>query len=267
MKGRPVDLSGEHRWLLGPSNHGPLVADSWLTDLASTIGGTPSFGSEDGGILADMARLNGPDFQASALNSGVRNFYQVTSQWDMDVSVRWNPAFKPGGAFISRFFGHRVEQLAIPTATGGRPQQIRSKVVPICDESGSQHAAAWLRTWQTTGKYVYSGCYSVRSLPGARQPCVHVAFPLQAGNVQVFLRPKVLPGGDLHLSSRSGSFGEPGTYVVVEESGRTYAARAPIHEEFIVAANPDGTLRTEHSLRLWSAPVVQLRYRMRHRAG
>lgn len=36
------------------------------------------------------------------------------------------------------------------------------------------------------GDHVYSGCYSTRELPGSEQPSVHVAFPLEAGNVQVF---------------------------------------------------------------------------------
>lgn len=103
---------------------------------------------------------------------------------------------------------------------------------------------------------------AIRVLPGAEQPSVHVAFPLEVGNVQVFLRPRVLADGALELSSPAGSFGEDGAYVVVEDAGRTHAARAPIHETFRVFVDPEGVLRTDHVLRLWSSTVVRLHYRL-----
>ena len=53
---------------------------------------------------------------------------------------------------------------------------------------------------------------------------MHVAFPLENGNVQVFLRPEVGDGGSLVLSSPGEGFGGNGAYVVVEDGGSTYAA-------------------------------------------
>jgi hypothetical protein len=91
---------------------------------------------------------------------------------------------------------------------------------------------------------------------------LHVAFPLQAGNVQVFLRPSVGPGGSLLLSSPPGAFGEDGAYIVVTDGVRHHAARIPIHETFHVHVGDDGGLRTDHVLRLWHADVVRLHYRL-----
>ena len=65
-----------------------------------------------------------------------------------------------------------------------------------------------------------------------------------------------MPGGALELISPAGSFGQNGAYVVVESGGRVHAARAPIHERFRVYVDPEGVLRTDHVLRLWSATVV-----------
>ena len=142
-----------------------------------------------------------------------------------------------------------------------------SRVVTILDADGRQRAAGWIRTLRSTGEYVYSGCYSSRTLPGSGQPSVHVAFPLEAGNVQVLLRPRALPDGSLVLSSPPGAFGEDGAYVLVADRGRHHAARAPIHEEFRVYVDPDGVLRTDHVLRLWSATVVRLHYKLTHAPG
>jgi hypothetical protein len=99
-------------------------------------------------------------------------------------------------------------------------------------------------------------------LPRSRQPSVHVAFPLEDGNVQVFLQPSVLPDGALLLTSDSGDFGDNGAYVVVEGANGHHAARVPIHESFRVYVDGEGVLRTDHVVRLWSATVLRLHYKL-----
>lgn len=263
LKGRPVDLEGAERWLLAPMHRGQTIGDAWMQSAAATHGGAVLEAVDGGGLLANMAHLDGPDFKAADLRPEIRDFYEHTSDWRMEVWTQWNPLFQPGGELISRFFGRRVQQLALPT----RPLEVAygmdSRVAIIVGPDGRQQAAAWLRTLRSTGEYVYSGCYSSRLLPGSSQPSVHVAFPLEAGNVQVFLRPRALPGGGLELSSPSGRFGENGAYVVVDADDRgTHGARAPIHEKFRVYVDCEGVLRTDHLLCLWSAPVVRLHYKL-----
>ena len=259
LTGRPVDLDGDERWLVAPMHDGATIGDGWLTAAAARHGGTLD---ETGGLLADMSCLDGPGFRAADLRPEVRHFYEHTSEWRMEVWTQWSALFQPGGELVSRYFGRRVQQLALPTRPLDVALGMDSRVVTISDAAGTQRAAGWIRTLRSTGEYVYSGCYSSRTLPRSGQPSVHVAFPLEAGNVQVFLRPRVLPGGALELSSPAGGFGEDGAYVVVEDHGRTHAARAPIHEEFRVYVDAEGVLRTDHVLRLWSATVVRLHYKL-----
>lgn len=260
--GRPVDLAGREDWLVAPMHHGPVVGDAWLDAAATTIGGSVRHGAEDAGLLDDMSRLDGALFRAADLRPEVRHFYEHTARWRMEIWAQWNPVFQPGGALVSRFFGRRVQQLALPT----RPMDVAlgtdSRVVPILDGDGVQQAAGWFRTLRSTGDHVYSGCYSTGTLPTSEQPSVQVAFPLESGNVQVFLRPRALPDGSLELTSPPGTFGEDGAYVVVEHGGRTHAARVPIHERFHVHVDAEGVLRTDHVLRLWSATVVRLHYKL-----
>lgn len=118
---------------------------------------------------------------------------------------------------------------------------IDSEIVGIVDGDGRQVSAAWLRRLRRTGQFLFSGAYAVRSLPGSARPSVHVTFPLEKGNVQVFLRPEVRADGALVLSSSSRAFGGDGAYVVVHgASGAAWAARAPIHEEFVVHVDDRG---------------------------
>jgi hypothetical protein len=265
--GRPVDLSGEHSWLDAPMASGALVRDGWLGDAAARAGGQVHEDVPGVGLIAHLSSLDGPGFDAADLTPVVRDFYEHTSDWRMEVWTGWRPAFQPGGALVSRLFGRRVEQLALPTRPLDVARGMDSRVSLITDATGAQSAAGWLRTLRATGEYVYSGCYSHRLLPGADRPSVHVAFPLESGNVQVFLRPDVDPDGSLWLRSEGGAFGVDGAYVVVEDGGSTYAAAVPIREEFHVYVDDEGVLRTDHELRLWSAEVVRLHYKLEPRTA
>jgi hypothetical protein len=119
-----------------------------------------------------------------------------------------------------------------------------------------------MRTLSATGEFVYSGCYSTRLLPGSDQPSVHVAFPLESGNVQVFLRPSTRADGSLVLSSPPGDFGDDGAYVVVRSGSRAYATRVPIHERFHVYLDHRRVLRTDHELRFYRSLAMRLHYRL-----
>ncbi|RZS37803.1 hypothetical protein EV193_105362 [Herbihabitans rhizosphaerae] len=260
--GRPVDLAGDHSWLRAPMSDGSTVADGWLAAEAAAHGGEVHENAPGGGLLHDMNALNGPEFDATRLRPEIRDFYERTSAWRMEVWTGWSPAFWLGGELISRLFGKRVQQLALPMRPLDVARGMDSRIALIRDRDGQQVAAAWLRTLRSTGEYVYSGCYGRRLLPGAAGPSVHVAFPLESGNVQVFLRPQHEPDGGLLLRSPRGRFGDNGAYVVVRDRGRTFAARAPIHETFRLYVDDEGVLRTDHELRMWNATAVRLHYRL-----
>jgi len=260
LLGREVDLEGEHAWLRAPVSDGPTVGDGWIEAEACRHGGVAE--REPSGGLVDLADLDGPGFDASRLRPEVRDFYACTAGWRMEVWSGWSPAFWPGGELISRLFGRRVQQLALPVRPLDVAHGMDSEVVVIRDRDGRQASAAWLRRLRSTGEFVYSGCYSIRRLPGADRPSVHVAFPLEQGNVQVFLRPSVGDDGALLLESPPGEFGADGAYVVVHDRGRTFASRAPVHESFRVYVDDDGVLRTDHQLRMWSAQVLGLHYKL-----
>ena len=260
--GRSVDLVGEHSWLRAPTSAGPVVRDGWLAAEAALHDGYVEEDTPGAGLLASMADLDGPGFRAADLRPEVRAFYEHTADWHVEVWSAWAPWAWPGGELVSRLFGKRVEQLALPMRPLDVAHGMDSRVSVIRDAGGRQVAAGWLRTLRATGEFVFSGCYSHRTLPGADRPSVHVAFPLESGNVQVFLRPRVLADGSLLLDSPAGRFGADGAYVVVEDGGATYASRAPVHETFHVHLDDRDVLRTDHVLRLGRATAMRLHYKL-----
>jgi hypothetical protein len=113
--GRPVDLAGEHAWL-----------DA----------------NPEAGLLGDMAALNGPGFAAADLRPEVRDFYERTGRWRLEVWTQWSPVFQPGGELVSRLFGRRVEHLALPTRPLDVAHGMDSRVTVLTDGTGQQQAAA-----------------------------------------------------------------------------------------------------------------------------
>lgn len=265
LAGRKVDLGGSEAWLAAPTSQSARVADAWLQTEADRHHGRLERDAADAGLLPSMAVLDGPGFDSARLRPEIRDFYEHTAAWRMEVWAGWSPLFWPVGELVSRLYGRRVEQLALPTRPLDVARGMDSRLTLIRDGRGEQVGAVWVRTLRVDGRHVFSGCYSVRRLPGAVGPSVHVAFPLEAGNVQVFLRPSVTDDGGLVLESPSGLFGQDGAYVVVR-GRRDHAARAPVHETFHVFVDRDGVLRTDHELRLRSSWAVRLHYRLERTA-
>ncbi len=260
--GRPVDL-GEHPWLDAPVHTAGPVGDGWLDAAAQRVRGAVVRGDDTAGLLPDLAALDGAGFAASSLHPLVREFYEHTAAWRMDAWSQWSPLAAPGGSLVAWAFGRRVQQLAIPVRPLDVSRGIDSRVLPVLDGAGDQVWAGWLRRLRATGDVLFSGAYRSTVLPRHDAPCVHVAFPLEQGNVQVFLAPSVREDGALVLDSGPGAFGAPGAYVLVlDDAGRSHAARVPVHERFVVFVDDEGVLRTDHHLRLGRLRALRLHYRM-----
>jgi hypothetical protein len=101
-----------------------------------------------------MSALDGAGFQASRLDHRIRDFYEHTARYRLEVWIGWKPLFWPGGELIARFFGRRVEQLSLPMRPLDVAQGMDSAVTVIRSSTGEQHAAAWLRTFGGDGAYV-----------------------------------------------------------------------------------------------------------------
>ena len=106
------------------------IGDNWLVAAGAADGGSVTEPAP-GGLLADMSDLDGPDFQAADLRPEIRDFYEHTARWRMEVWTQWNPVFQPGGELISRLFGRRVQQLALPTRPLVVAHGMDSRVVAI----------------------------------------------------------------------------------------------------------------------------------------
>lgn len=258
--GRRIDPYGADDWLHAPYNRPGEIGDAWLDALEQAGRVLPA--SRDDGLVPDLAVLDGSDFRADDLHPAVREFYQHTARYRMDVWSQWSTVFAPGGELVARLFGRRVRQLALPVQPLAVSRGMTNTVRRVDDPLTGHHGTAWLRTLLSDGSSVYSGFYRTGRTPGSDQPCVWVSFPLEEGSVQVLLRPRADADGSLWLESRSRRFGEDGAYVVVRRGAHWYAAMPPLRERFHVFVDDAGVLRTDHGLALFGMPALRLHYRL-----
>ena len=184
--GRAIDLDGDDAWLRAPVGT-RAGGSSWLRTEAARRGGTLIEGDPDAGLQPGLGGLAGPGFDPAAVQPMIHDFYTHTARWRMEVWSSWSPLFWPGGELVSRLFGKRVQQLALPTRPLDVARGLDGRISVITDGTGTQVSAGWIRTLRGNGDTVFSGCYSRSTLPGATRPSIHVTFPLEDGNVQVFL--------------------------------------------------------------------------------
>jgi len=110
------------------------------------------------------------------------DFYERTSDWQMQVQSHCSPAVWPLAWLLSSLFAQRLEQFDIPIRSHGAVYEVNSRIVRVLDQRGAQLGAAWLRTLAATEQIIYSGWYGFVALPGASCPSLRVVFPLPNGS-------------------------------------------------------------------------------------
>jgi hypothetical protein len=263
--GRPVSFAAQP-WLDGPVGAPEGIGDDWIGQHGVRVGARLT---EDGGggLLPDLRACDGPGFEAERLRPQIRDFYETTARWRLDVWSRWSRWAEPGGRAVEALFARRLRQLALPLDPLHTAYGMDSRVITFAGCEGEHLGTAWQRTLRSTGATVFGGFYGIVTLPGAARASIRVVFPLPNGSITVFLRPDVTAGGDLRLTSPHGGFGEDGAYLVVRpgSTDHGWARRVPLPERFDVFADEVGELRCDHQLQLLGAEVIRLHYRLQRR--
>jgi hypothetical protein len=215
----------------------------------------------DLGLLPDCASLDGDGFDSGRLHASVRDFYEHTSRYHLDVWSQWSPLFWPFGWALIHFVSRRMEQLNFPMYPLETARGMTSDVEQLVEPSGRVVFTSWLRRNLGSGLVIYSGFYSTATPPG-HGPCVKTVFPVVRGNATVLLRPEAQADGSLKLISSGRRFGDPGFYRITEAGPgrlRVWYVRG-FNEIFHVYPDGDGSVRTDHFVRWWRLSVLNLHY-------
>jgi hypothetical protein len=263
------------------------VGTGYVRSLAEVLGGTYTPDVEDIGIVAALDELAGPSFDPAGTDPLVREFYEHTTRFALDIVPEWRLWVRPGYLLYRTLVARPLGQANVPMSQREAQRGVRSRIDtitgidaatagdgapaddagtggPVADDAGTGGPVAvrgWIRSAADTGEPIYVGIYTTYRHGG--RGYVSVGFPLPQASFTATLLPQARPDGGLILDSRS-ELDQPGhylTYIDAQTGELTTAAVRGFAERLDVYVEA-GQLRAEHAFWVFGFPFLVLHYRM-----
>lgn len=254
----------ENSWLMGYFGNVNGIGEKFIYDLAEKEDLTISRNSHHKGLLNSISSLNLQENEIKNLSKKVVDFYENTSEYNLQFSLKWNLIFKIFGYIVNRLFSQRINQLNIPTTNIQSAENLTSEIIQLVAKNTNEvKYTIWLRKFQSTGKVIYSGIYTTCTLPSG-VTCIKAIFPLPKGNATVILKPSVGEKNELILDSSGNKFGDAGFYFLLHDSkGKCWSKYIKSFNDKLIVSDENGKLTAEQKLRLWNLKVARFEYKMK----
>jgi hypothetical protein len=239
------------------------VGTGYVRSLAEVLGGTYHPDVEDIGIVASLDELAGPSFDPAGTDPLVREFYEHTTRFALDIVPEWRLWVRPGYLLYRTLLARPLGQASVPMSQREAQHGVRSRIDTI---TGPQETVrGWIRSFADTDEPIYVGIYTTYRHEG--RGYVSVGFPLPQASFTATLAPSARPGAGngqgLILDSRS-ELDQPGhylTYIDPQTAELTTVGVRGFAERLDVYVS-DGELRAEHAFWVFGFPFLVLHYRM-----
>jgi hypothetical protein len=244
------------------------VGTDYVRHLAEILGGTYVADAPDVGIVASLDELAGPDFDPRDVHPLVREFYEHTTRFTLDIVPRWRQWVRPGYLLYRTLIARPLGQASVPMNQREAQRGVRGRIDTIAPTRDDVVAVrGWIRSFADTDEPIYVGIYTTYRHDG--RGYVSVGFPLPHGSFTATLLPQARPGGGLVLTSHS-MLEHPGHYLTYIDPATRELTALSVHgfgEQLDVYVRDDGGLRAEHAFSLFGLPFLVLDYRMGRKSG
>ena len=238
------------------------VGTGYVRELAGVLGGRYVADAQDVGIVASVRELAGPDLDPASIDPQVREFYEHTTRFTLDIIPQWRLWVRPGYLLYRTLVARPLGQANVPMNQRETQRGIRSRIDTISsDDAGVVAIRGWIRSFADTDEPIYVGIYTTYRHGG--RGYVSVGFPLPQASFTATLLPRTRPGGGLVLTSRS-DLDQPGHYLTHMDpatSELTALAVRGFAEQLDVYVQ-DGELRADHAFSVFGLPFLVLHYRI-----
>ena len=236
------------------------VGTAYVGQLAEAIGGAYLADAPDVGIVADFDELAGPGFDPAHTDPLVREFYEHTTRFALDIVPEWRFWVRPGYLLYRTFVARPLGQANVPMNQRETQRGIRSRIDTISPEpEGVVAIRGWIRSFVDTDEPIYVGIYTTYRHAG--RGYVSVGFPLPQASFTATLAPVARSDGGLTLRSR-GDSDQTGHYLTAidaETRELTTLAVPGFAEQLDVYVDGD-RLRAEHAFWVFGLPFLVLHY-------
>lgn len=262
--GQRIDTKN-YQWLLGPFGRTNGIGKKFVNQLAKDESLVLDSQRKNKGLLDSILNLGLSETELKRLSPEVIDFYENTSNYDLQLKAKWNPIFKGFGLLVRMIFSKRIEQLNVPIQNLEEGSGLTNEIIKLHDSKTNEiKRTIWLRTFESTGQVVYSGVYETCSLPN-KLICIKAIFPLPNGNATVILSPKVGEKGELILDSSGQKIGDSGFYFLLKDSkGQLWTKFIRSFKDKLVVSCENNSITAIQTLTLWNLKVLEFRYEIKN---
>jgi hypothetical protein len=242
------------------------VGTGYVRELAEVLGGTYVADAPDVGIVASLDELAGPQFAPAEVDPRVREFYEHTTRFTLDIVPEWRLWVRPGYLLYRTLVARPLGQASVPMNQREALRGVRGRIDTIAP--AQDHVVAvrgWIRSYADNDEPIYVGIYTTYRHGG--RGYVSVGFPLPQASFTATLVPHARPGGGLVLTSCS-DLDQPGHYLTYIDPATRELTALAVHgfTEQLDVYVQDDELRAEHAFSVFGFPFLVLHYRL-HRKG
>jgi hypothetical protein len=237
------------------------VGTRYIQDLAHELGGTYTAATENTGIVGSLDTLRGPDFDPGRVDPLVREFYEHTTRFALDIEPEWRMWVRPGYLLYRTVVARPLGQASLPMNQREAQRGIRSRIDTITDVDGVVSVRGWVRSFADDDEPIMLGIYTTYTHED--RGYVSVGFPVPEGSFTATLRPLPRPDGGLTLTSRVED-GQAGHYLTYVDTTADELTALAVHgfEEQLDVYVEGGALRAEHAFWVFGFPFLVLHYRI-----
>ena len=144
--------------------------------------------------MASLDALAGPGLDPEQVDPLVREFYEHTTRFALDIVPQWRLWVRPGYLLYRTLVAHPLGQASIPMNQREAQRGIRSRIDTITGVDGTVSVRGWIRSFADDDEPIMVGIYTTYTHGGPR------------------LRQRRLPrpGGQLHRHAAARGHGPTG---------------------------------------------------------
>ncbi|GLZ07713.1 hypothetical protein Acsp03_51790 [Actinomadura sp. NBRC 104412] len=241
------------------------VGTGYVRELATVLGGTYAEDVADVGIVSSLDELRGPDFDPADVHPLVREFYEHTARFTLDIVPEWRTWVRPGYLLYRTLLARPLGQASVPMNQREAQRGVRGRIDTIGLE-GVVSLRGWIRSFADTDEPIYVGIYT--TYRHGDRGYVSVGFPLPQASFTATLAPYAREGGGLVLTSVT-DLDHPGHYLTFIDPETRDLTTLAVHgfAEKLDVFVEDGELRATHAFSIFGLPFLVLRYKMSRKAS
>ena len=237
------------------------VGTGYVAGLAEELGARYTADAPDTGIVSSLDALAGPTFDPAQVDPLVREFYEHTTRFALDIVPQWRLWVRPGYLLYRTAVARPLGQASIPMNQREAQRGIRSRIDTISGVDDAVSVRGWIRSFADDDEPIMVGIYTTYTHED--RGYVSVGFPVPEGSFTATLLPRARPDRGLTLTSRVDD-GQAGHYLAYVDTVADELTALAVHgfEEQLDVFVEDGVLRAEHAFWLFGFPFLTLHYRI-----